>query len=114
MHLTYPGTIGLNLVLEGPEAATPLSTSIPEQLLLTAKKLSITEVRQLIVANNKSAFDGVTTNLLIALIWKESSFVPDVKQPDPNTATGLMQITKDAVEDVNNNTPQGSILTIQR
>jgi soluble lytic murein transglycosylase-like protein len=67
-------------------------------------KLSFDEVKQLVQDNNKSA--KVSDNLLICLIWKESGFDPATKNSS-SSATGLMQVTKAAVTDVNANTPKG-------
>jgi hypothetical protein len=66
-------------------------------------KLDFDAVKQLVVANNKSS---VSDRLLLCLIWKESGFDPDVKNAS-SSATGLMQVTRDAVTDVNHNTPKG-------
>ena len=71
-----------------------------------AAKLTYAQVKQLVEDNNRSANAQVTTELVISLIWKESGFRPDVKNPT-TTATGLMQMTTGAVADVNNNTPAG-------
>jgi hypothetical protein len=61
------------------------------------------EIKKLVADNNKSS---VSDELLICLIWKESGFDPDTKNKT-TTATGLMQVTKPAVDDVNKNTPKG-------
>jgi len=44
--------------------------------------------------------------LLLCLIWKESGFDPKDKS-SKSTATGLMQMTRGAVEQVNKSTPKG-------
>jgi soluble lytic murein transglycosylase-like protein len=67
------------------------------------KTLSSADVRSHITANNQST---LSTELLLCLIWKESSFDPSLKSSG-STATGLMQVTKPAVNDVNRNTPKG-------
>ena len=67
-------------------------------------KLTYTEVKALVDANNKCA--DVSSELLVCLIWKESGFNPAAKNPG-STATGLMQMTVAAVQDVNHNTPVG-------
>jgi uncharacterized protein DUF4157/transglycosylase-like protein with SLT domain len=67
------------------------------------KRLTFAEVKSYVSANNKST---VSTDLLICLIWKESGFVPTDKNSS-SSATGLMQVTKPAIADVNNNTPKG-------
>lgn len=60
-------------------------------------------IKKLVADNNKSS---VSDELLICLIWKESGFDPDVKNAK-STATGLMQVTKPAVDEVNKNIPKG-------
>jgi soluble lytic murein transglycosylase-like protein len=66
-------------------------------------KLTYAKVKKLVEDNNKS---GVSTELLICLIWKETNFDADLKN-SKSTATGLMQVTVAAVADVNANTPKG-------
>lgn len=68
-----------------------------------SSKLTAAEVTTLINANNKS---NVSTELLLCLIWKESGFDPKDKS-SKSTATGLMQMTKPAVKQVNESTPKG-------
>ena len=67
-------------------------------------KLDFDAVKKLAKANNKSQL--VTDRLLLCLIWKESGFDPAVKNSS-SSATGLMQVTKGAITDVNANTPKG-------
>jgi soluble lytic murein transglycosylase-like protein len=43
---------------------------------------------------------------LLCLIWKESGFDPNDKN-SKSSATGLMQMTKPAVKQVNDSTPKG-------
>jgi hypothetical protein len=62
------------------------------------------EMRTLVVANNKST--EFSNDFVICLIWKESGFDPLVRNAS-STATGLMQMTKGAVEMVNSCTPSG-------
>ena len=66
--------------------------------------LTYDQVKGLVKGHNKSTI--VSDQLVIALIWKESAFNDAAINPS-TTATGLMQVTKGAVDDVNNNTPQG-------
>ena len=66
-------------------------------------KLTAAEVTALIASNNKSK---VSTELLLCLIWKESGFDPKDKS-SKSTATGLMQMTKPAVKQVNESSPKG-------
>lgn len=67
-------------------------------------KKTYEDVKKLVEQNNKST--NFSNELLIALIWKESGFDEAATNPR-STATGFMQITKGAVEDVNANTPGG-------
>jgi hypothetical protein len=66
-------------------------------------KLTAAQVTALIASNNKSS---ASTELLLCLIWKESGFDPAVKNSS-SSATGLMQMTKGAVTQVNKSTPKG-------
>lgn len=61
------------------------------------------EIKKLVKEHNKSA--NLSDEFIICLIWKETNF-EDIKN-DKSSATGLMQLTKGAVEDVNKNTPKG-------
>lgn len=56
------------------------------------------EIKKLVAANNKA--EDINDRLFICLIWKESGFKTDVKN-SASTATGLMQLTKGAVVEVN-------------
>lgn len=50
-------------------------------------------------ANNRSSADG---RVVTALIYKESRFYPLARNTDPNSsATGLMQMTRTALSEVN-------------
>lgn len=64
-------------------------------------KLSLTEITKIIRSNNNSVF---STELIVALSWTESSFISEAKSPS-STATGLMMMTKPAIDTVNKNTP---------
>lgn len=66
-------------------------------------KLTAAQVTALITSNNKSS---ASTEVLLCLVWKESGFVPTVKN-STSSATGLMQMTKGAVKQVNESTPKG-------
>jgi hypothetical protein len=68
-----------------------------EKLAILRRNLTADEVISLLTANNHSS---CSTELLVCLIWKESSFNPEAKNSG-STATGLMAITKAAVRDVN-------------
>ena|ERR1700752_1160569 len=61
-------------------------------------------VAALVAANNKC--NVVSNELVIAIIWKESGF-DDAIENTASTATGLMQLTKGAVDEVNRLTPAG-------
>jgi soluble lytic murein transglycosylase-like protein len=69
-----------------------------------AGALSFQKVKELVNANNNSQ---LSTELVIAVCWKESSFNPSVTATG-STATGLLMLTKGAVADVNSNTPPGT------
>jgi soluble lytic murein transglycosylase-like protein len=66
-------------------------------------RLTFLQVKNYVSANNQSALSG---EAIIAVIWKESSFDPKAASAT-TTATGLMGITKPAVDTVNNTTPPG-------
>jgi hypothetical protein len=68
-----------------------------------SSKLTAAQVTALVAGNNKSS---ASTELLLCLIWKESGFDPAVKNSS-SSATGLMQMTKGAVMQVNKSTPKG-------
>ena len=60
--------------------------------------LTFDDVKKLVADNNQC--DTIFDRLFICLIWKESGFNPDVKNA-ASSATGLMQLTKGAVTEVN-------------
>lgn len=74
-------------------------------------RLTMDQVKSYITSNNQSSKiqGGVTlsTEVLLCLIWKESGFNPSDKNSS-SSATGLMQMTKGAVVEVNKNTPKGT------
>ena len=59
---------------------------------------SFEEVKELVAKNNKAA--DIADRLFVCLIWKESGFDPGVTNAG-SSATGLMQLTKGAVDEVN-------------
>lgn len=61
-------------------------------------RLSLSDAIALIRANNKST--DFSNDLVLAMCWKESSFDEGATNSG-STATGLMQLTKPAVQDVN-------------
>lgn len=63
---------------------------------MTAKTFD--EIEKLVADNNQAS--DIRDRLFICLIWKESGFDPDAKNSG-STATGLMQLTKGAVAEVN-------------
>jgi membrane-bound lytic murein transglycosylase MltF len=63
------------------------------------------EVKKLVKTNNNSKI--FSDEFVICLIWKESGFDPANKN-SKSSATGLMQLTKPAVDLVNKNTPKGT------
>lgn len=52
--------------------------------------LSLDQIANLVAQNNKS---GQSNELIICMIYKESTFNPDAMQKPPNTARGLMGVT---------------------
>jgi soluble lytic murein transglycosylase-like protein len=62
------------------------------------------EIKELVKNHNKST--QLSNDTIICLIWKESGF-DDASKSSSSSATGLMQMTKAAVADVNRNTPAG-------
>lgn len=64
-----------------------------------------TTIQQWVASNNRSKHHS--NELVIALIWKESGF-DEASKNSKSTATGLMQMTIPAVDDVNRSTPQGT------
>jgi soluble lytic murein transglycosylase-like protein len=65
----------------------------------TDSSLSFDQVSSIVSIFNRS---GQSDKLVISLIWKESRFDYLARPDDPNsTATGLMQMTKTAVREVN-------------
>jgi soluble lytic murein transglycosylase-like protein len=60
-------------------------------------KLTYTQVAAHVSLHNKSSFSGST---IVSLIYKESRFDPNAKA-STSTATGLMQMTKTALGEVN-------------
>lgn len=59
---------------------------------------SYAEIKKLVEEHNKSA--KVSNEFVICLIWKESGFEDSAKNAR-SSATGLMQLTRAAVKDVN-------------
>ncbi len=59
--------------------------------------LSLSEVTTLVAANNQSKY--LSNEFLTCLIWKECGFRP--RKNETGSATGLMQLTKAAIKDVN-------------
>ena len=66
--------------------------------------MTLEEITQLVAANNQSTL--FSNEFVTCLIWKESSFDP-TQVAGTSTATGLMQMTKGAVEMVNECSPEG-------
>jgi hypothetical protein len=81
-----------------PPATAPLAPP-KESWRPKSNSLSLDEIAEIVKANNNS---GLSDELIICLAYKESTFVPTVKNAG-SSATGLMQITKAAVTDVNTN-----------
>jgi hypothetical protein len=62
------------------------------------------EMKAVVKENNRSKI--FSDQFVICLIWKETNFDPSRKNAE-TSATGLMQITKPAVDTVNKNSPVG-------
>jgi membrane-bound lytic murein transglycosylase MltF len=62
------------------------------------------EIKKLVSENNMSK--DFSDEFVICLIWKESGFDPLIMNSE-SSATGLMQMTKGAVDMVNKCTPKG-------
>ncbi|WKB55775.1 transglycosylase SLT domain-containing protein [Eleftheria terrae] len=62
------------------------------------------EIAKLVAENNRSTL--FSNEFVTCLIWKETGFEPAAKNAK-SSATGLMQLTKGAVEMVNRCTPKG-------
>ena len=60
--------------------------------------LTFDEIKKLVGENNQAS--GIRDRLFVCLIWKESGFDPTVKNSG-SSATGLMQLTKGAIVEVN-------------
>ena len=69
-------------------------------------RLTYDQMKTLVSTNNKSV--NFSNELVVSIAWKESGFDETAAQPSPNSATGLLQITKAAVADTNANTPNGT------
>lgn len=63
------------------------------------------KMTKLVSDNNKSSV--FSNEFILCLIWKETNFNPDAKNSG-SSATGLMQMTKGAVEMVNRLHPKGT------
>ena len=61
--------------------------------------MSYDQIAQIVAQENRS---GLSNELIICLIWKESSFDP-LAQSRQTTARGLMQLTKSALATVQSN-----------
>lgn len=64
------------------------------------------EIKKLVADNNKSV--KLSNEFIICLIWKESGFNDAIKNAS-SSATGLMQVTKAAVKDVNDKCATGGV-----
>jgi hypothetical protein len=67
------------------------------------RQLTLDEMRNLVENHNLSKLPD---ELIMSVAWKESSFNPDAAA-NGSTATGLMQMTRTAVAEVNRNLPAG-------
>jgi hypothetical protein len=66
--------------------------------------LTLAQIRVKVKKYNNSTFSD---ELIIAICWTESSFIPTAKNP-ASSATGLMMMTTGAIDTVNANTPAGT------
>jgi len=73
-------------------------------LMVKAAALSFDEMKALVGTNSRTL--AYSDECVIAVCWKESSFIPDATS-STTTAKGLMQMTNPAVDTVNANTPAG-------
>jgi hypothetical protein len=83
------------------------------QLCLDERQLKVLEagmavitfeaIKKLVKENNKSTL--FSDEFIICLAWKESGFDPDSKN-SKSSATGLMQLTKGAVDETNRRRPK--------
>jgi Domain of unknown function (DUF4157)/Transglycosylase SLT domain len=92
-----------HVVQQNPENALNLKPKPKPKPKAKTKPKAFDEIQTLVAANNQST---LSTEILTCQIWKESGFVHDQKNKS-SSATGLMQMTKAAVDTVNNNTPKG-------
>jgi hypothetical protein len=67
-------------------------------------KHTYAQIKVLVKNHNKSK--KLSDDFIVCLIWKESTF-DDALKNSKSSALGLMQVTTDAVTDVNKNTPKG-------
>lgn len=67
--------------------------------------MTFDEIKKLVKENNRSK--EFSDEFVICLIWKETNFDPLIVNSE-STATGLMQMTKGAVDMVNKCTPAGT------
>jgi RHS repeat-associated protein len=74
-------------------AMIPSTTPVPT----SSGSLSYDKIAALAAANNRS---GQSNELIICLVYKESSFNPYAIQKLPNTARGLMGVTTGAAQDM--------------
>lgn len=85
------------------EAAFKPEEAKPAPKKCCDKCLTLEEAKKLVEENNRSK--KLSNELVLCLMWKESNFCPETKNKK-SSATGLVQMTKGAVEDVNKAAPK--------
>lgn len=76
----------------------------PRAVVCEGRNMTYEEIKAMVKENNQSKL--FSDEFVICLIWKETNFDPSLKN-SKTSATGLMQITKPAVDTVNKNSPAG-------
>lgn len=86
-----------NLITSNP-VLKPMSSP------LLATPITLEKIKSIVANNNNSPF---TDNLIVSICWMESSFIENATNSS-SSATGLMMMTKAAIDTVNKNTPSGT------
>lgn len=90
------------------QQAFPQEEAKPPPKKCCDRCLSLEEAKQMVKENNRSKH--FSDELVLCLIWKETNFCPQ-KKAKTSTATGLTQMTKGAVTDVNKAAPKDEQFT---
>lgn len=86
-----------------PEQETQAFTNKGNDLVADRARLTLDQVRTLVLQNNNSQF---SPELVISICWAESSFDPSATATG-SSSKGLMMVNNQAVDTVNANTPSG-------